>query len=264
VSILLSDEELWSLYEQHEFYFKLYVFGIRRYMDYQTGIVGIKRRISYQSLKEEMFVETRKGLDREKCEAPTKARLQRALKHLEKIGLIEQIKNKDHLVFRCLLAKRDNSAQNKPDTKSIHFPDTRQQGENVDASGLAINPVIKPDTPKKTIPDTPPLSGKAKEKEILRISKKKVQLPQDFVVTDQHLTLASEKNWPDPHSEIDAFRDYHLSRGTTMLDWDRAFYTWLRNAEKFGGKSRGDNQQVKPNSFNRAIENIINSANRSR
>ena len=39
----------------------LYLEGIRPYMDYGTGIVGIKRGISYQSLGEELYVEPHVG-----------------------------------------------------------------------------------------------------------------------------------------------------------------------------------------------------------
>ena len=46
-------------------------------------------------------------------------------------------------------------------------------------------------------------------------------------------------------NEIEAFRDYHHSRGNSMNDWNRAFYTWMRNAKKFG------NFTPKPQSWNR-------------
>lgn len=64
----------------------------------------------------------------------------------------------------------------------------------------------------------------------------KKKLPDDFIVTETHLELAQKNNWPNPQDELEAFRDYHVARGNTMLDWDRAFYTWLRNAKKY--KSR--------------------------
>lgn len=59
------------------------------------------------------------------------------------------------------------------------------------------------------------------------------QIPDDFVVTEHHEELAMQNDWPSPHDEISAFRDYHMARGTVFKDWDRAFYTWLRNAKKF-------------------------------
>ena len=36
-----------------------YLRGIRPYMDVKTGIVGVKRRISHQSISEQLYVEPR-------------------------------------------------------------------------------------------------------------------------------------------------------------------------------------------------------------
>lgn len=276
MAILLSDEEIEAMQGVSYFLRTLYIFAIRRYMDYQTGIVGIKRRISYQSLIEEMYVEPHCGIEKVDTGSPVKAKIRRALARMEKVGLIEKIKNKEHIVFRCVLARRDYSVQNQVGTKPA-----QQAGTQADTiknqKKLDLEPVFKDseneaDTqvgiPKPSQVGTPPLSGKDKEKEILRISKKKRQLPENFEVTEQHCSLAQKNNWPDPKTEIDAFKDYHLSKGTLFVDWDRAFYTWLRNAARFRFKERtsGNNQPRvnKPNSFNRAIENIINSATRSR
>lgn len=271
MAILLCDEEINAMQGNCHFINNLYIFGIRRYMDYQTGIVGIKRHISYQSLCEELYVEPRQGIS--KAGSPHKSAVRRAIEQLIKIGLLERIPNKKYIIFRLPLAKQDYSARNKPDTNPTHHPDTKPDtlltGKNPDSVAFLEYPNQKPDTkpdiPFLAKPDTPPLSGKAKEKELLRSSKKKVQLPHDFGVTHNHITLAAQNNWPHPNNEIDAFRDYHMARGTTMVDWDRAFYTWLRNAKKFqGGKQVGNHQPAgKSTSFNRAVENILNSAKRS-
>lgn len=275
--MLLTNEEIEAMQGINYFLRTLYIFAIRRYMDYQTGIVGIKRRISYQSLSEEMYIEPEKGFDREETGSPSKPRLQRALKRLQKIGLIVQIKNNDYLIFRCVLARRDNCVQNIPDTNPIHFsdtlPDTSKRPKKLvkarSSASFTSQADTLPDTPKLSLPDTPPLSGKDKEKELLRSSKKKRQMPDDFKVTDQHKGVASKNNWPDPYTEIEAFRDYHLSKASSFADWDRAFYTWLRNSARFIKEKKRANQQShtktnKSNSFDRAIENIINSTNRLR
>jgi len=59
------------------------------------------------------------------------------------------------------------------------------------------------------------------------------RIPEDFSVSDRIIELARQNKWPDPHKEIEAFRDYHLARGTTMADWEAAFRTWLRNATQW-------------------------------
>lgn len=39
--------------------------------------------------------------------------------------------------------------------------------------------------------------------------------------------------------EIPQFTDFHKSRGSTMLDWQAAFRTWMRNSRKFSPKGAG-------------------------
>ena len=65
---------------------------------------------------------------------------------------------------------------------------------------------------------------------------RKTKLPDDFAVSPRIMELAREHGWPDPRQQLDAFRDYHLAKGSLMADWEAAFRTWLRNAPKF---SRG-------------------------
>ena len=62
---------------------------------------------------------------------------------------------------------------------------------------------------------------------------KKRAIPDDFKVSPQIVELAEQNGWSDPHSELDAFRDYHLAHGSRMADWEAAFRTWLRNAKRF-------------------------------
>ena len=58
-------------------------------------------------------------------------------------------------------------------------------------------------------------------------------IPPDFQVSERMVELAREHGWPDPHKELDNFRDYHLAHGTKMVDWEAAFRLWLRNCVKF-------------------------------
>ena len=69
-------------------------------------------------------------------------------------------------------------------------------------------------------------------------SKRATQLPDDFLVSDELKAWARENQLPDPDSEIQAFRDYHQSKGSTFRDWNAALRTWLRNAKKFAGNGR--------------------------
>jgi hypothetical protein len=122
--ILLSDEELEALEGLPHLHRCLYIFGIRRYMDYETGITGIKRKISYKSLSEEVYVIPHQGF----TDAKTKsvAQLKRAVKALEKAGLITMhskvSSTEKQLILKCILASWDKSVQNKPVPYPYHSP----------------------------------------------------------------------------------------------------------------------------------------------
>ncbi len=62
MGIHLNDEELLALTGLPDIHIRLYIFGIRRYMDYTNGVVGVKRRISYQSLSEVLYIEPIRGV----------------------------------------------------------------------------------------------------------------------------------------------------------------------------------------------------------
>lgn len=54
--LFVNAEELEALMELPYIQRLAYLMGIRPYMDRETCIVGIKRRISYQSLREALYV----------------------------------------------------------------------------------------------------------------------------------------------------------------------------------------------------------------
>jgi len=81
-------------------------------MDYATGIVGIRRGVSWQSISEAVEVWPHQGI---KGEQYTKKQLRRALEWLQRRGLLSENRHpaQKRLVFECLLAKRDTCASKK-------------------------------------------------------------------------------------------------------------------------------------------------------
>lgn len=67
--------------------------------------------------------------------------------------------------------------------------------------------------------------------------KRKKSLPENFHLNDNLKKYAIDKNIiPEKLNELFlAFKDYHIGRNTLMVDWDRAWYTWVRNAPQFSG-----------------------------
>ena len=104
----------------------LYLCGIRPYVDYKTRIAGIKRGISYQSLAEALYVEPHPGI---KSGSPSKDQIRRALKGLEKTGLIKINSAEFKLIFQCALVHEPLSDQNKAAIKPPEYPATKPTAE---------------------------------------------------------------------------------------------------------------------------------------
>lgn len=60
-----------------------YLRGIRPYMDVKTGITGIKRRISYQSISEQLYIEPHQGI---KSQSFSRDQVRRAVSGLVRAG----------------------------------------------------------------------------------------------------------------------------------------------------------------------------------
>ncbi|HAT2056123.1 TPA: Vir protein [Legionella pneumophila] len=79
----------------------VYLMGIRPYMDRKTFMVGIKRKISYQSLRETLYVAPIKGV---KTGCPSHQQMKRVIKSLARQGIIEICSTSKNLIVKCLLA----------------------------------------------------------------------------------------------------------------------------------------------------------------
>ncbi len=96
----------------------LYLRGLRRFMDYETGIVGIKRRISRKGLFEVLEVHKLRGSHRAVV-SMNKDRLRALFNVLLQAGLIERVKGYEStLVFRLPLADFDCKQPDAPQSVS--------------------------------------------------------------------------------------------------------------------------------------------------
>ncbi len=87
-----------------------YLRGIRPYMDVKTGITGIKRRISYQSISEQLYIEPHQGI---KSQSFSRDQVRRAVSGLVRAGMIEVQSDGMQLILKCPLASKHFSVQNK-------------------------------------------------------------------------------------------------------------------------------------------------------
>jgi hypothetical protein len=197
--VLLSDEELNALSGITDIQYRLYISGIRRYMDYKTGITGIKRKISYQSLSEEIYVDPKQG--NKNGGARSKDQVKRALKALEAAGLITMhsivTKIKKQLILKCVLAITDDSAQNKAALLPPHS--AAPQPASIEKSENTIKIDVLDERQEKTRPTTrqfkiekaapPPISDKLNNNNNTRE-------PVDNFSRQQFLDLLAAKRFP--------------------------------------------------------------------
>ena len=120
--LFINSQELTALMELPLIQRVTYIMGIRPYMDLQTCIVGIKRKISYQSLREVLYVAPIPGV---KAEYPSHQQARRAVKSLERAGLVAIQSTEKNLILKCLLAETNNSVQNKAGTRPTSEVDTQ-------------------------------------------------------------------------------------------------------------------------------------------
>ena len=106
MDFVISDNELAALCGLPHIQQLAYLRGVRPYMDMHTGLVGIKRGISYQSIAEQLYVEPHQGI---KSESYSRAQVRRALSGLERSGLIQLQSQEMKLILKCNLAPRPHS-----------------------------------------------------------------------------------------------------------------------------------------------------------
>lgn len=153
VGIIINDNELSALNGLPYIQQLLYLRGIKPYMDYRTGITGLTRGISYQSLGEALYIEPHSGI---KSGSPSKDQIRRAINGLEKAGLIQIQSLEWKLVFQCVLATSDISNQNKPAIKQHGKPTSNTPAENSVNTRDSEDFESEPTTAKTTQPAIPP------------------------------------------------------------------------------------------------------------
>lgn len=125
--LFVTTEELSALMGLPHLQRLAYLMAIRPYMDRRTLMVGVKRRISYQSLAEILYVEPHPGIQ---SGSPSKQQLRRVINGLEQAGLIQILSTDKNLILKCLLADTAISVPNKADTIPTRYPDTNPVAKN--------------------------------------------------------------------------------------------------------------------------------------
>jgi len=155
MTIKLNDAELAALTGLPYLPFVLYVAAIRTRMDYTTGYLGDRPRVSWQALREWAYIEPARGI---RGGSPSKAATRRAADQLEKAGLIRYHSSIANAQLRMFLPLADRSTaslgRSKAGTKPAPLADTPVQRENTPKAGMGEN----------TKAGTHPVSGSTNER----------------------------------------------------------------------------------------------------
>ena len=65
----------------------------------------------------------------------------------------------------------------------------------------------------------------------------KIPMPENFSVSDEIREWCIQHRISDPESHLEAFKDYHISKGSRFIDWKAALRTWLRNSQRFNSNA---------------------------
>ncbi len=210
----------------------IYYGGIRPYMDYATGFVGLKRGISYQSLREEIYVQPHVGY-----KAPSFSRDQiiRAVDGLERAGVIENHTSGKKLIFKCLLASQDNCGLNKAATKQPGQVAIKPHDQTLLNMGIVGVQNKKATRATQAQAATPPVSGNNNYHSI-GASKSYISIeyqPSNAIIQK---ALAQDCQLANSQEEILRFVLYHQSKGTISRDWDAEYLRWLLNGKRYQQK----------------------------
>ena len=198
----------------------IYIHGIKPYIDFKSGIVGIKRGISYQSIAEALYIEPHSGIA---SGSPTKSQIRRALKSLERVGIINIQSLEKKLIIQCCLATLGYSVQKQVITNPTHETVTKESVYKPVAPSDLENLDLDPDI-AKTAQVIIPLKDNnyiyiyfEKFWELYPLKKSKQKALANFLELSPSAELLSEMT--DALQKQINFHNQQCSRGVWMPPW---------------------------------------------
>lgn len=212
-SFMINDREREALRGLQLLAVSVYTYGLRPFMDYGTGVVGISRGVSWLSIAEESEVWPERGIPRSKA---NKNQIKRSVEWLVKRGLLrwDKLGNEasGRLIFKCILATiaepRLNISHPIPDppptplSRPINEQEKQFKNNDNDKENFHTRPAKLFVPPP--IPDPPLVTGTGKNKTALR-----AVVAGASPATSGELVLANNYPLPDcPHQDIiDAYHN---------------------------------------------------------
>lgn len=266
----------------------IYLRGIRRRMDYQTGIAGMTAPISYGWLAQLCEVRPRACSTMRPPPRPDKNALRSAFDRLEAAGLIRRIR--DHglksLVFECLLADRGSSVRNMSHPSATHEPPTKSN-PSIASNGAASQGMSHPSATPHELSMSHPIqvSGICKEEAKASLSlvasapsssgassKASPDCPHLEIIGLYHemlpeLPLIVASRWPDSKDAKAMQARWREDKRHQSLDfWERFFDAVRDNAHWMGQNERGWKANlrwlVKRENFDKVLERMVDNTRR--
>ncbi len=143
------------------------------------------------------------------------------IKHLEKKELIKPTRSKGEKNHYTLFIPRCEIT-GLPDNQVIPHPSTLSPGDPVPSHTTPPNNI------SNNIKEYTSL-GKSKRSSL---KNKKTTFPELFAVEEAHREKSTLLGL-DVDSELEAFKEYYVAKGSTFANWSMAFLSWLRKAATF-------------------------------
>lgn len=267
--VIINDEEYDALHGQPTTWWVVYI-AIKRYIDWETRIAGVKRRFNEQYFRNVLEVEEGRG--RHKKTQVSRQKIRSCIDGLVRIGLLEDRKN---FIFFLLKANKGelslNDQQPMSNQKSNRMSNQKKRAQT--SMNIGFDKNEQPDEEPSTSAMSNPLPdlniyNYKKHNYIYEPKKTLHELPDYFVVTDEHRKKAREKGWRSPDDLIDAFKEYHQGLGNKWKNWNLAFYSWMRKdlewnkpnekaSRSFRSNGRGTASDITRNVIESCLEEYI-------
>lgn len=158
----INDAEWGALADEPADVFKLYC-AIRRFMDYRTGVSGVKRRLSEQMFREELYIAPTRG--RHESGSPTRQKVRSLIDRLITLGVITPV---GPLVYQLPNAdwgspSKRSATDEQPDQQPDQQPPQEQpESTDYEASSESENgSATGSESDETLIINLPPISGKS-------------------------------------------------------------------------------------------------------
>jgi hypothetical protein len=163
---------------------------------------------------------------------------------------------------RMLAIKGTAEAVRSPLLRSVLAFQLSKVGITDDPSNAVPMPIEGPSKPVETPKVVVTLGESVREPETLNQNPETFELepaskeraprskqsciPDVFTPTDEQRAWATEGGVGNVDSETAQWWDHHKAKGTTAVDWNASWRTWMRNAVKFAGNGRASPSQSAP------------------